>query len=314
LRRQPQFLDELPLAAIMKPLPITLLFILLSSTCYGQSINIIKTDADCEKFIRANIDDHEDFYFDTIFPPDEAKNLRPQFKSWELFDLNEDGQLDLFFIGKFKKYKASGITANLYFSSKNSYELLPLKIRYIDWYRPHIFLRKVKRKVLMIVQQYKYNKFIKIQDWLKIKPTDKEFLKGDDTLVYKNDAIINFTSNPSKIIFDSLTLTMRNAWFYQNDSFVVFKSGVYKYFNLLDPSLNSFSGPHNRISNFETLKRLIGEIDLQQTRTTFVNGIDSPYSELTIYKEGKKISFFDQSLGSSFTLRAIYTYFKQTKL
>ena len=290
----------------------TILFILpfffLTSNVNGQDIKLIKTDQDCLKFIRNHIEGQETFYFDTIFSSEEAKKLRPAFKPWQVFDFNNDKKPDLFYIGKYKDDDFNWTAVNLYFSENGSYKLTPLTRGGLSSFRPLAFVQHISHETLLIIHQYYSGEFIKVDDLLAEGQLDRNFCKGDDTLIYKYNSIINFTSKPSNIDFDSLILKITYGWSCQRDSFIVYKNGTYKYYNPC--GMINYKLPNLKyLYDFEKLKYFIKELDSIQTVSEFYHGgTDNNAARLTIYSKGQTISFYDYGMESSFTLKSIYEY------
>jgi hypothetical protein len=295
----------------MKRFILLLILIISLSNCFGQKINSITTDQDCLKFIRNNIDGQESFYFDTIFSKEEIKKLKPSFKSWKIFDFNNDKRPDLFFIGRYKDDDSHWIAANLYLSENNSYKLMPLIRESLGWYRPFVFVKQTAKRVLLIIHQYAVSEFEKIDDFLDNEPIDDiKTCKGNDTLIYKYNSLLNFTSKPSNITFDSLILKIIYGWSSQRDSFIVYQNGRYKYFRLCGNRVVYEQQAQKDMYNFERLVYLVKEIDSTQTASKFMSGgTDNHAARLKIFFKGTNISFYDYGMQSSFTLKSIYQYF-----
>ncbi len=299
----------------MKRFISLLAFIISLSNCFGQKINSIATDEGCLKFIRNNIEGEETFYFDTIFSKEEIKKLNPPFKSWKIFDFNNDKRPDLFFIGRYKDNGYYGIAANLYLSENNSYKLVRLIRESIDWYRPFVFVKQTAKRVLLIIHQYAVDEFEKIDAFLANESIDDiKTCKGNDTLIYKYNSLLNFTSKPSNITFDSLILKISYGWSSRRDSFNVYKDGRYKYFRLCGNVVVYEQQAQKNMYNFEKIVLLVKEIDSTQTASNFMSGgTDNHAARLKIFFKGTNISFYDYGMQSSFTLKSIYQYFNMIR-
>jgi hypothetical protein len=288
---------------------IALLF--LSYTARPQDLNAIKTDADCLNFIRTHIYKDNNFYFDTIFTAGELQKMNMSFYHWGKIDFNNDKKPDLFFVGAYRARNQKWFETVLYLSDTGQYKFVSLQRSWLSYYHPIVIPLKLNNKNLLCV--YRFEKEDRFKTDSMVKARSHFYPKGIkiiDTLIYKHDAVINFSSLPSRLNFDSLSVKIRYRQECTTDSFTVYKDGNCKYSSLscgrlvLERQL-----PFSR-SNFDRLGNLINEIDLKTTNANYiVSETDNSSALLTIYTKNKVITLYDYGMESNFTLMSIYKIF-----
>jgi len=287
-------------------LPVFLFFLL---GCFfngrTQNLSSIKTDAECLNFIRKNIDNFDNFYFDTLFTQEQIikQNIKDPYKNWGILDFNNDKKPDLFFAGKRKVPYTSGYTAELYLSNnKNEYDLIHLSRNLWDSYKPLVFYRPYNsQKFLFVYRISTYDgsttdSIVAIKQHLYPKG-----IKAIDTLVYKHDHVINFAKESSKLEFDSLYY--KTNW---GISGKIYKNGNVSLYQLRGKEIEKTLKAES--STISLLKKLVFEIDLKSTDPDYSSGYatDKGYISLIIYTKGKEITLNDSGLRSTYTLMAIY--------
>jgi hypothetical protein len=276
----------------------------------GQIIPDFKSDQACLKFIHSNLKGLQDFYFDTLFSSTEIKKLNPAFKSWLRIDLNGDNKPDLFFVGAFSGSHYKPNTAMVYISKGDSYDLIPIVREGRTSFRPYVFLQKKNNQRVIIIHNYYFSGFEKVEDLLRNRELSRETCAGDDTLMYKFNSLLDYSAHPSNIPFDSLTLVKKYGWSCSVDSFIIYKNGRGRYYegcSLVNSNIKSFQESN---SNISYLKYLVQSIDLKKVqRKSIYGGTDNNSATLRIYHNGEVELFYDYGLESSFTLKAIYRYF-----
>ena len=300
------------LGAIMKFLISLLISYSLVTNSYGQLPPDLKTDEACLKFIRKNIKGMRDFYFDTIFSISECKKLTPSFKSWQCIDLNGDKKPDIIFVGAFKDANYRPNTAMLYVSNDKSYNLISIVRQGSTSFRPHVFTRKQNGQTLIIVHNYYFSGFQKVETLLINRELSRETCAGDDTLMYKYGSVLDYSSHPSNIKFDSLILVRKYGWSCNVDSFVIYNNGSGNYYGGCRYQNSGAQKFQKSITNINYLKYLVRTIDINKMqRKSIYGGIDNNSAMLLIYHNNIVDKFFDYGLESSFTLKAIYKYFEE---
>jgi hypothetical protein len=279
---------------------------------YSQTIPNFKSDMECLRFVQSKIKGMEDFYFDTLFSKAEKKKLTPQFESWKKVDVNGDKKPDLLLIGAFAKSTYKPNAAVIYLSNGNSYDLFPIVREGGTSFRPHVFTQKIKDKTLLIVHNYHFSNFEKVETLLKKNELSRETCAGDDTLLFKLGSIIDFSSHPSKMIFDSVILVRKFGWSCNIDSFIIYNKGNGQYFHGCNSQNRVVKSFQESIPNIKYLKNLIQTIDLKKIQNRSIyGGTDNNSAIVRIYHSGRVEEFFDYGLESSFTLKAIYKYFEE---
>lgn len=296
----------------MRILLLSVLLLSIVTKSYSQVIPDFKSDAECLKFLHTNIEGLQDFYFDTFFSKAEIKTLTPPFKSWIRIDLNGDKKTDLLFVGAFAKLNYQPYTALVYVSSDDTYNLIPVVRQGRTSFRPHVFFQRRNSQTLIIVHNYYFSEFQKVETLLKNKELSRETCAGDDTLVYKFGSLLDYSSHPSNVRFDSLILVRKYGWSCNVDSFVIYNNGSgHSYGGRRDQDASGKNFQES-VANINYLKNLVRMIDLNKVqRSSIYGGTDNNSATLQIYHNNKIEEFFDYGLESSFTLKTIYKYFEE---
>lgn len=298
----------------MKFLILLYSFYSFATGLYSQVPPAFTTDEACLKFIRDKIPGMQNFFFDTLFSKSEKTQLVPVFKSWQRIDMNADKKPDLIFTGAFRDKYAEHNTAMIYFSDGNTYKLAPIVRNARTSFRPHVFTQKSKDQLLIIVHNYHASEFEKVETLLINQELSRETCAGDDTLVFRHNALLDYSTHPSKTEFDSLVLFKKYGWSCVVDSFVVYNSGGGIFDSRCRKQYPNAVSFQESSGNIEYLRYLIRTIDLIKTqRKSAYGGTDNNSATLFIYHGNKVERFSDYGLESSFTLKAIYKYFDGIK-
>jgi hypothetical protein len=292
--------------------PLSIITILLLSfNLPGQGVPDFKSDQECLKFIQGKFEDLKGFYFDSLFSSEDSKKLTPPFRFWQRIDLNGDKRPDLLFTGMFREANSEPNTAMVYMSNGKSYELIPIVRRWSTSFNPHVFTQKRNSQTVIIVHNYYWTGFEKVEDMLRRTELSRETCAGDDTLMYQYGSILDYSTHPSNISFDSFTLVKKYGWDCQIDSFVIYKNGTGQHYRggcgVSQSVIRSFQETSYNISYLKALVRTINLNKVQ--RRSIYGGTDNNSATLYIYHDGKAEKFFDYGLESCFTFKAIYKYF-----
>jgi hypothetical protein len=234
----------------------------------------------------------------------------PFHRSWGRTDLDGDNKPGLYFAGSFARQEYEPHTAMIYISSGDSYKLIPVVHRGRTSFRPHIFIKRQKRRPVIVVHNYYFSEFEKVETLLESQELSRETCAGDDTLMCNFGPVLDYSSHPSNIMFDSLVLLRRYGWSCNIDSFTIYKNGAGRYGS--GCSSWNYRGKEFQASNISYLRHLIQTSDLKRVpRHPTYGGIDTDAATLKIYHYGKEEEFFDYGLEASFTWKAIYKYFKE---
>lgn len=255
----------------------------------------------------------EKFYFDTLFSATELSSLSPAFKYWQRIDVNGDNIPDLIFVGAFKGRDSESRSAEAYISKDGSYELVSLIRGDGTSSRPHVFIQKQNNQSLIIVHQYHFSGFKKQADLIRNRDLDSLTCDGDDTLIYKSGTVIDYVSQPSKVVFDSVRLVKKYGWHCDVDSFIIYNNGSGRYYGGCNTTLGSKSFQETS-AGIDILKELVQSFDFEHCRKErYETMTDLDGARLEIYHNGKVEQFFDYGLRLSFTVKAIYKYFDDLK-
>lgn len=300
-------------------LAICLGFFCLEGTSQ-QSVEAIKTDEDCLRFIKATFgkQDMKDFHFEPAFTPDEwdklgLKNVKQS--NWGKADFDGDGKSDLYFFGQYGVSFGNTNYGYLYLTRNNPGKDVWSLIRFSDrYYRPVIFHQKGGAKPLLFVYLFSSVETI-TSDSIAIhkKGMYPKGINAIDTLVYKYDRLINYACRPSRLSFDSIYCSITLSFAFNRNDISEFGLLV----NKDGSGLLGRMGSRNRKIRLKTeelslLKNLISEIDLANTDTSYLaSGTDHASAKLKIYHQEKMVSVYDYGMASNFTLMAIYDLFRE---
>jgi hypothetical protein len=183
----------------------------------AQNINSIKTEKECLVFINKKI---KNFKFETFFTKTELSKLQLPYKKWGIVDFNNDGRLDLYFTS----YSSANrnYQAYLYLSKNDNYKLLSLTRFAYQYYRPFLFSKRVRNSNLLFL--YSINNEI-------ANNSNRTNFISNDTIIYTNENVINFTMAPTKLEFDSIFFTCTSQDFIK-DSVILYSNKNIIYYNL----------------------------------------------------------------------------------